>query len=142
MEITILKIGYIIVVGFIMTVLIVEYFSASKMDDHPMMERKMTLMCMVMVASVLGGVAVNVLIPMFQKEENEKIASDVKKYNNAISSGYTLYYEGQPATPGAIGIRKKNINDYDIDYDKKDKAIRVTKHKDDDTFFIPIFYHY
>lgn len=126
-----------------LNVLIYGYNQYSKMNDKYMMARQgshiVTVAILLILTVLLTVAAFNILVP--QIEESRE--AEVKQYNASLKSGYTLYYEGQKSTGDAINVNKDTINDYDISYDKDKRIVRVTKHAEDNTTFIPlpIFYH-
>ena len=69
---------------------------------------------------VLGGlVSVGVLSDIYTCDK------ELARYNKAVKNGYTLYYNGQKSDEDAIGITRKNICSYAIEFDDAKKIIRV-----------------
>lgn len=65
--------------------------------------------------------------PLLVKVHNNIQACDEEqtRYNRAVKNGYTFYYNGQKIDADDIGITRKNIYDYNIEFDNTKKIVRI-----------------
>lgn len=99
----------------------IEYSKAKEIGDWEKVSRLQgCILIIIMVIFIAGS-----LISVDVHNDIRRYDAEYKKYDKAVKSDYTLYYNGQRAETDGIGITRKNVSDFKIEIDDDKKVVRV-----------------
>ena len=121
LEILIVIIPFMTYMIALLIINIIKYRQRTEARDVRQTTR--SLLNIMMIAATV--IVVGSLVLMDTRITIRRYDDKSKKYDKAVKSGYTLYYNGQHSEADALGITRNNISDYSVVFDDDKRIIRV-----------------
>lgn len=99
----------------------IRYYKALEIGDREKVSRLQGCILIIIMVIFVGGALISIDI----HNDVRRYDAEYKKYDKAVKSDYTLYYNGQKSEADGIGITRKNVSDFKIEIDDDKKVVCV-----------------